>query len=159
MLLGRVDRFDHDIGGCGGQSGEYPTRVEPSNPLVAEELVPIEITRSELRGSRVSAIRYAQGRPDPVTLLGEVEPNARGATDLALQLTYWGNAWQPVSYTVEVNGETVGTIEVSGRDGEQFVTQTIKLPDTEAEVLHVTFRAMEGKQVPALYEVRLVRPE
>ena len=87
------------------------------------------------------------------------ELNPRGATDLALQLTHWGNAWQPVSYTVEMNGETVGTIEVSGRDGEQFVTQTIKLANTDADVLRVTFRAMEGKQVPALYEVRLARPE
>ncbi len=86
--------------------------------------------------------------------------NARGESNLVLQLTHWGNAWRAESFDVEINGEVVTTVEVSGRDGEHFITKTVDVPTTETSELAVRFIKAEGSaRVPPLYEVRLVKAE
>jgi DUF1680 family protein len=93
------------------------------------------------------------------------ELNARGAPELALQLTHWGNAWRAENFTVEINGTSIGTISVPGNQGERFVTDTLAIPVDVARSapegrLKITFRAAPGSPAIApLYEVRLVRPE
>ncbi|MCF3651527.1 glycoside hydrolase family 127 protein [Synoicihabitans lomoniglobus] len=88
----------------------------------------------------------------------ELTPRHEAA--LELQLTHWGNAWQPASYTVEINGTPIGKIEISGQDGERFIIKTLSIPTgSRSNPLILTFRGTEKSPgVPALYEVRLVRP-
>jgi DUF1680 family protein/beta-xylosidase len=87
--------------------------------------------------------------------------NADAESALELQLTHWGNAWQPASYTVEINGQPIGTIEISGKDGERFIAKTLPVPvSAVGSTMKLTFRGTEASPgVPALYEVRLVHAE
>jgi uncharacterized protein len=88
------------------------------------------------------------------------ELNAQGEASLQLRLTHWGYAWQPRTYQVEINGMVAGTVNVSGRDGENFVDHHVTIPaevSTDAP-LRVIFRAAPDSSVPPLYEVRLIRP-
>lgn len=87
--------------------------------------------------------------------------NPRGESELTLQLTHWGQAWQPRTYTVEINDTVIGTVDVSGRDGENFIEYPLTIPARIArdQPLRVIFRAEEDSNVPSLYEVRLIRPE
>ncbi len=90
--------------------------------------------------------------------------NARGEKTLELQLTHWGNAWRPEHLAVELNGMPLGEITIPGNEGEAFITKTLPIPGAliaaaEAGQLTVTFRpAQDSERVPALYEVRLVKP-
>lgn len=88
--------------------------------------------------------------------------NTHGETNLTLQLTHWGNAWRPENFTVEVNGVTLGTVPVSGKQGENFIVHSLAVPGdiaTAPGLLQVRFRPADGSQrVPPLYEVRLVQP-
>jgi hypothetical protein len=93
------------------------------------------------------------------------ELNARGESNLELQLTHWGHAWTAESFTVELNGTLLGTVSVPGNQGERFVTETLTLPAelvaaAENGILRLTFRpAGDSSRVPPIYEVRLVRPD
>lgn len=87
------------------------------------------------------------------------ELNGRGERSLQLRLTHWGQAWQPRTYAVEINGKEVGVVTVSGREGEDFVDYHLKLPPdiSTDHPLQVIFRASPDSSVPPLYEVRLIR--
>jgi DUF1680 family protein/beta-xylosidase len=87
--------------------------------------------------------------------------HTHGKNNLELQLTHWGNAWQPASYTVEINGQPIGEITISGQDGERFIVKTIPVPALlTSSVMKLTFRGTKSSLgVPALYEVRLVHTE
>ena len=88
---------------------------------------------------------------------------ARGETGMELQLTHWGNAWRPEDFTVEINGTVLGTVRVSGKQGEAFIVQSLAVPAALVQAagtgpLRVIFRPAPGSaRVSALYEVRLVR--
>jgi DUF1680 family protein len=85
------------------------------------------------------------------------ELNPRGEKNLTLQLTHWGNAWRPEDFTVEINGSVIGTVPVSGKQGENFIVYSLAVP-ADADVLRVVFRPAPGSpRVPPLYEIRLVR--
>ncbi len=90
--------------------------------------------------------------------------NVRGHEHLELLITHWGNDWRPEHLAVELNDTPIGELTFSGRDGERFVTQTLQLPpelvrNAPAGILTITFRPGTGSTaVPALYEVRLVKP-
>ena len=88
------------------------------------------------------------------------ELNGQGKTSLKLRLTHWGQAWNPQTYAVEINGVEVGSVTATGREGESFVDYHVNLPpeiSTNAP-LKVVFRAAPDSSVPPLYEVRLIRP-
>ena len=85
------------------------------------------------------------------------ELNARAEENLTLQLTHWGNAWRPEDFTVEINGAVVGTVPVTGTQGDKFIVHSLAVP-AETDVLRVVFRPAPGSpRVPPLYEIRLVR--
>ena len=89
------------------------------------------------------------------------ELNGHGETSLQLRLTHWGQAWSPLAYTVEINGQEVGDVNVSGREGENFIDHHVEVPAqvSTAGPMQVTFRAQPDSPVPPLYEIRLIRPK
>lgn len=89
------------------------------------------------------------------------ELKAQGEDSLQLRLTHWGQAWQPRTYEVEINGIAAGAVNVSGREGENFVEYHVAIPPEVPtdEPIQVIFRAAPESSVPPLYEVRLIRPQ
>lgn len=64
-----------------GQGGEDPTGMQPAHAVLAEQRVPVEGLRLQLRGRRVRAVGNAQRRTRPETTLGEVQAHAGVAAD------------------------------------------------------------------------------
>src|SRR6185436_5201366 len=81
MLLGLLDAFD-DQGRSGvTERGKNPAGVQPAHAQFSENVVPVEITRLELAGGGMAAVRDAHGAADAKTAFGEVEAVARVASD------------------------------------------------------------------------------
>ena len=64
-----------------GQRAEDAAGVEPARAHAAEDLVPVDVARLELRDRRVAAIGAAERRADAEAALGEVEAIAHRAAD------------------------------------------------------------------------------
>ena len=60
---------------------EDAAAVEPAHAFLPEDAFPVDVAGLELRRRRVAAVRAADRAADAEALLGEVEPDARGAAD------------------------------------------------------------------------------
>jgi hypothetical protein len=81
VLVGGLDGLDGESGGGLGERGEDAAGVEPAHAEFAEDVVPVEVARLELRGGGVAAVGVADGATDAEAALGEVEAVAHGAAD------------------------------------------------------------------------------
>ena len=59
-----------------GQGGEYAAAMKPPRALLAEDLLPIDVARPELRHRGVAAVRASDRGARAETPLGEVQPVA-----------------------------------------------------------------------------------
>src|SRR4051794_3448403 len=73
VTFGRSDRLDDDLRRRVGERGEDPARVEPAHPQRAEEVIPVDISRPQLRGGGVAAIGYADRPADAEASFREIE--------------------------------------------------------------------------------------
>ena len=81
MALRRGNRFDDDLRRRIGEGSEDPARVQPAHAQRAEEVLPVDVARPQLRGGRVTAIGHPDGAAHAETALGEVEPIAHRPAD------------------------------------------------------------------------------
>ena len=79
--VGGVDGFGDDLRRRLREPGEDPARVEPAHPERAEEVLPVDVARPQLRRRRVPAVGHPQRASDAEAALGEVEAVADGTTD------------------------------------------------------------------------------
>ena len=88
-----VERDDRPVTACGGhrlererrgvrrERREDPAAVEPAGAAVAEDRVPVDVSRLHRRRRRVSAIRGPESRPDAEAALDEVQAVADASPD------------------------------------------------------------------------------
>ena len=76
-----VDGFVNDVRRRLREPGEYPARVEPAHPERAEEVLPVDIARPQLRRRRVPPVGHPQRASDAEAAFGEIEAIADGTTD------------------------------------------------------------------------------
>src|SRR6185369_5754870 len=81
VLLRDFHRLQHRFGGVRRERGEDAAGVEPADAFLAEQLLPVHLTRLDLRRGGVAAVGAAEGGADAEALLGEVEPDARVASE------------------------------------------------------------------------------
>src|ERR1035437_1603410 len=84
MHVGRFYCFDGDLGSGFGKCGEDAAGVQPADSLLAEDVLPIEITGFEFAGSRVAPIRNTDGSADTEAAFRKIEAIAHGAADAVI---------------------------------------------------------------------------
>src|SRR5688572_8193195 len=84
MLFRGLHRLDRELGGGGGERGKDSAGVKPAHSKLAEDVIPIEFARLELRRRGIAAVRITDGAANAKTTLGEVEAVADGATDAVI---------------------------------------------------------------------------
>ena len=136
-LPGRVRRV-RDLSARVDRDEAWMTRVSAGVVEVGDAVVSIIGAQAPPAGWVLThgAARFA-GRPGVAFALFDVERDA------------------------EANGQPIGTIEISGKDGERFIAKTLPVPvSAVGSTMKLTFRGTEASPgVPALYEVRLVHAE
>src|SRR5262245_31069121 len=78
MLLRGLHGLARDERRGFGQRAEDAAAMKPPRALFAEDLLPIDVARPELRHRGVAAVRASDRRARAETPLGEVQPVARG---------------------------------------------------------------------------------
>ena len=81
VLLRRLHRFDGECGGGFRQRGKNAAGVQPARANFAENMIPIEIARLELRRGGIAAVRHADRAADAEAALGEIQAVANAAAD------------------------------------------------------------------------------
>jgi hypothetical protein len=84
VLVRGLHGFDGEFGGGGGERGEDAARVEPAHAEFAEDVLPVDVPRLELRSGGVAAVRIADSAANAEAALGEVEAVAHGAADAVI---------------------------------------------------------------------------
>ena len=73
--------LDGGLRGRLGERGVDAARVEPADAELAEEVVPVDVVRPELRRGGEATVADADGAADAEAALGEVQAVADGAAD------------------------------------------------------------------------------
>ena len=81
VFAGRGHRLLKNLGGCLGEGRIDTAGMEPAHPAAAEEILPIDITRFQLGGGRMSAVADTQGPADSESALGKVKSDTGGCAD------------------------------------------------------------------------------
>src|SRR5882724_4776637 len=81
VALGGLHGFYGDIRSGGGKRAEDAAGVKPTGALLAEDLVPVDITFFQVGDGGVAAVVGAEGGAYTETAFGEIEAVARGAAD------------------------------------------------------------------------------
>jgi hypothetical protein len=84
VFVGGLHGLDGQFGGGGGERGEDAARVEPAHAEFAEDVLPVDVARLELRGGRVATVRIADSAANAEAALGEVQAVAHGAADAVI---------------------------------------------------------------------------
>src|SRR5262245_43430976 len=88
MLLRYLHVLARDERRCFGQRAEDAAAMKPSRALLAEDLLPIDVARPELRHGGVAAVRASDRRARAKAPLGEVQPIAHGPSNAVI--------WRPL---------------------------------------------------------------
>src|SRR5215510_6111146 len=78
MLLRDLHGLARDERRGFGQRAEDAAAMKPSRALLAEDLLPIDVARPELRHGGVAAVRASHRRARAEAPLGEIQPFSHG---------------------------------------------------------------------------------
>src|SRR5690606_32692933 len=123
---------DGRLGGGFRKSGVDASGVEPADAEFAEDMIPVDVARLDLRGGRVATVWNADGAADAKAAFGEIEAVANRATD-AVILTPEDEVGGNATLHDEVLDEVADFVVDEGRDHGRL--QVEALPQAAGRVV------------------------
>src|SRR5262245_66264566 len=116
MLLRGLHGLARDERRGFGQRAEDAAAMKPPRALFAEDLLPIDVARPELRHRGVTAVRASDRRARAETPLGEVQPVAHGPSHAVIFHPLYMRLVDPALIDQVLNQTAHGIVGERGHD-------------------------------------------